>query len=440
MRTVGVGAGPVGLFCAMSLARQGDDVTVVDRDPGPAVEGSWRRRGVMQFEHPHYFRHLVRLALQDRLPDVWEQLLAAGGTPANFDGAPEFLSGLQCRRATFEGVLWRAAAREPGLHQRAGLVNGLTSSDGRVSGVTVDGATVEADRVICATGRGSSLGDNLRAPGSESACGVSYVARMYRAAPGAPWPTWALSGRVYNGYQAILFPHDDRTLSALIILPSHDSALALLRSDAAFDVAASMIPQLGPWTDPAQYVPITDPMTGGRLTNGYRGQLDDTGRVSLPGVHFVGDAVCTTNPAAGRGVSLGLQQAQALLSMLDQADQRDTAQQFDQWCQQNVKPWYEDHLLWDAELLRRYAGQDIDVQGPLSSDVLCSAAESDPSLLPAAGPVLGMMTTPDSLATIDEHVRGMLRRGWRPTYAEGPTRDALVEQIAPAAAALAALA
>lgn len=81
MRTVVVGAGPVGLFCAMSLARQGDDVTVVDRDPGPAVEGSWRRRGVMQFEHPHYFRHLVRLALQDRLPDVWEQLLAAGGGP-----------------------------------------------------------------------------------------------------------------------------------------------------------------------------------------------------------------------------------------------------------------------------------------------------------------------------------------------------------------------
>lgn len=433
MRTVVVGAGPVGLYCAMSLARQGDEVTVVDRDPGPTTSGPWRRRGVMQFEHPHYFRHLVRLALQDRLPDVWAQLLAAGGVPAGFEGAPDFLTGLQCRRSTFERVLWLAAAREPGLRRLTGLASGLTSSGGRVSGVVVDGATVEADRVICAIGRGSRLGDDLRAPGGERACDVSYVARMYRAQPGAPWPTWALAGRVYEGYQAILFPHDDRTLSALIVHPSHDDRLAQLRRTAAFDVAASLIPQLAPWTDPTQYTPITDPMTGGRLTNGYRGQLDDNGGVSLPGAHFVGDAVCTTNPAAGRGVSLGLQQAQALLSMLDEADARDTSQQFDGWCLKNVRPWYEDHLLCDAELLRRYAGEDLDVNGPLSSDILCSAAESDPSLLPAAGPVMAMLTTPDSLASIVEPVRGMMRQGWRPAFTAGPTRDQLVEQITTAA-------
>ena len=311
-----VGAGPVGLYCAMALARQGDHVTVVDRDPGPVPDGSWRRRGVMQFDHPHYFRHLVRLALQERLPDVWEELLAAGGVPANFNGAPEFLTGLQCRRSTFERVLWLAAAREPRLTRHSGLASSLVSSGGRVSGVVVDGTTLDADRVICATGRGSSLGDDLRAPGNESSCGLSYVARMYRAQPDAPWPSWALSGRVYDGYQAILFPQDERTLSALIVVPTHDAELAQLRRTPSFDVAVSLIPQLAPWTDPAQYEPITEPMTGGRLTNSYRGQLNDAGGVSLPGVHFVGDAVCTTNPAAGRGVSLGLQQAQALLAML----------------------------------------------------------------------------------------------------------------------------
>lgn len=84
----------------------------------------------MQFAHPHHFRHLVRLALQDRLPDVWEQLLAAGGVEANFEGAPDALSGLQCRRATFERVLWLAAAREPELTTHSGLVRGLTSSGG----------------------------------------------------------------------------------------------------------------------------------------------------------------------------------------------------------------------------------------------------------------------------------------------------------------------
>jgi 2-polyprenyl-6-methoxyphenol hydroxylase-like FAD-dependent oxidoreductase len=417
----------------MALARQGDEVTVVDRDPGPAAGESWRRRGVMQFPHPHYFRHLVRLALQDRLPDVWEQLLAAGGVPANFDGAPEFLTGLQCRRSTFERVLWEVAAREPRLTMRTGLVSGLVSAGGRAAGVVVDGSTLPADRVICSTGRGSSLGDDLRAPGSESPCGFSYVARMYQARPGAPWPTWALSGRVYDGYQAILFPQDNNTLSALVVLPSHDSQLAELRQTEAFDVAASLIPQLAPWTDSELYEPITAPMTGGRLTNGYRGQLDETGQVRLAGVYFVGDAVCTTNPAAGRGVSLGLQQAQALLTMLAETDARDTSVQFDAWCDEHIRPWYDDHMLWDAELLRRFAGEDLDVEGPLSSDIYCTAAESDPSLLPTVGPVLGMLTTPDSLGTIDEHVRDMLQKGWRPGYATGPTRDELVERMAPRA-------
>ncbi len=435
MRTVVVGAGPVGLYCAMALARQGDEVTVVDRDPGPAADQSWRRRGVMQFAHPHYFRHLVRLALQERLPDVWEQLLAAGGEAATFEGAPEFLAGLQCRRSTFERVLWQAAAREPRLTLRTGLVEGLVSTADRVSGVVVDGATADADRVLCATGRGSTLGDDLRAPGTESDCGFSYVARLYQARPGAPWPTWALSGRLYDGYQAILFPHDNRTLSALVVLPSHDAELAELRRTELFDVAASLIPQLAPWTGSEHYEPLTPPMTGGRLTNGYRGQLDEGGRVPLAGLYFVGDAVCTTNPAAGRGVSLGLQQAQALLTMLDSADARDSSAQFHAWCDEHVRPWYDDHVLWDAELLRRYAREDLDPSGPLSSDVYCTAAESDPSLMPTVGPVLGMVTTPTSLSAIDGQVRGMLRQGWRPGFTDGPTRDDLVERLRDTASA-----
>ncbi len=433
MRTVVVGAGPVGLYCAMALARQGDEVTVVDRDPGPLPDQSWRRRGVMQFAHPHYFRHFVRVALQDRLPDVWEQLLAAGGVPANFEGAPEFLTGLQCRRSTFERVLWQAAACEPRLTVRTGVVDDLVSSAGRVSGVVVGGSTLQADRVVCATGRGGSLGDGLREPGSESDCGFSYVARLYQGWPGAPWPTWALSGRLYDGYQAILFPHDDRTLSALVVLPSHDTELAGLTRTEAFDLAASVIPQLAAWTDPDQYEPLGPPMTGGRLTNGYRGQRDAKGRVAVPGVYFVGDAVCTTNPAAGRGASLGLQQAQALLELLGAADARDSSEQFDAWCEQHIRPWYDDHVLWDAELLRRYAGEDLDIEGPLSSDIYCTAAETDPSLLPTVGPVLGMLATPASLSTIDERVRRMLRQGWRPGFAAGPTRDELVERMAPLA-------
>ena len=71
MRVIVVGAGPTGLFTAMALARRGHGVTVVDRDAGPQHDGSWSRRGVMQFHHPHAFRAQVVEALQAELPEVW---------------------------------------------------------------------------------------------------------------------------------------------------------------------------------------------------------------------------------------------------------------------------------------------------------------------------------------------------------------------------------
>jgi hypothetical protein len=385
----------------------------------------------MQFAHPHFFRHIVRELLVERLPDVWDALRAAGGVPACFEGAPDFLTGLQCRRVTYEQVMWAAARDEPGLTLRTGHADVLRVEGGRVTGVVVDGAPVDADRVICATGRGSRLGDELRAPGEEQDCGFSYVARMYRGRPGADWPTWPLSGRVYDGYQAILFPHDDRTLSALVVRPTSDDALADLRRTDAFETAASLIPQLAPWTDPASFDPITEVMAGGRLTNGYRGQLDESGEAPVAGVHFLGDAVCTTNPSAGRGVSLGLQQAHALLGLLaSEPDPRVVAMRFDAWCAEQIKPWYDDHVLGDAAQLRRFAG-DVDVEGPLSSDLIATAAEADPSLMPVVGLYLGMVTLPASLAVVEPKVRDLLRSGWRPGFAEGPTRDELVERIQP---------
>ena len=101
MRAVVVGGGPTGMFCAMALARRGDEVIVVDRDPGPPASGRWARRGVMQFLLPHFFRPIVRQVLADALPDVWDALLAAGGVPARPPGFPAELTGLECRRSTF---------------------------------------------------------------------------------------------------------------------------------------------------------------------------------------------------------------------------------------------------------------------------------------------------------------------------------------------------
>src|SRR4051794_23653530 len=99
-QVVVVGAGPIGLYSAIVLARRGNEVLVVDRDGGP-VDGNWQRRGVMQFRHPHFFRPTVGDVFRDGAPELWDAVLAAGAVPATPPGAPDFVKGLQCRRSVF---------------------------------------------------------------------------------------------------------------------------------------------------------------------------------------------------------------------------------------------------------------------------------------------------------------------------------------------------
>jgi flavin-dependent dehydrogenase len=180
------------------------------------------------------------------------------------------------------------------------------------------------------------------------------------------------------------------------------------------------VPHLARWTDPDGFEPITEVMPGGGLTNTYAGQSD------LAGLFCVGDSVCTTNPAAGRGISLGLKQATALLAMIaeDDRDPVATAQRFEAWCDEHIKPWYEDHLYWDATLLRRFRGEDIDLDARIPSDLICAAADVDPAIMPAAGPYMGMMAPPSILLSVEERARAVLRSGWGRRSATADSRRA----------------
>ena len=85
-----------------------------------------------------------------------------------------------------------------------------------------------------------------------------------------------------------------------------------------FEAAARAIPALADWTDPARARPYTPVVPGARLHNTFHGQLDHTGTVALPGLIFVGDSVCTTNPALGRGITTSLLQARELLRLVEE--------------------------------------------------------------------------------------------------------------------------
>jgi 2-polyprenyl-6-methoxyphenol hydroxylase-like FAD-dependent oxidoreductase len=75
-RIVVLGAGISGLFAGLVLARDGHEVTLLERDPAPVPDAperaweDWSRDGVGQFRQAHYLQPRGRAVLEQELPDV----------------------------------------------------------------------------------------------------------------------------------------------------------------------------------------------------------------------------------------------------------------------------------------------------------------------------------------------------------------------------------
>ena len=73
-KIVVLGAGVCGLAAGMILARDGHDVTVLERDPAgvPDTPGEawerWTRSGVAQFRQPHYLHPRKGIRLGELTP------------------------------------------------------------------------------------------------------------------------------------------------------------------------------------------------------------------------------------------------------------------------------------------------------------------------------------------------------------------------------------
>jgi 2-polyprenyl-6-methoxyphenol hydroxylase-like FAD-dependent oxidoreductase len=442
MRVAIIGAGPAGLFTGASLARRGHEVIAVERDPGPAADGTWPRRGVMQFHHAHAFRPQVVQALEAELPEALRQWLADGAEPVRL-GLPdgrEVLAGMRSRRMTFERALRAVALAVPGFEVRRGHVEGVTSQDGRADGITVDGASLPADLVVDASGRSGRVTRALRsAVTSGGPCGIAYVDRQYQLLPGAePGPmvnpiAWQAD---LDGYQVLVFLHEQGIFSVLLARPIADPDLPQLRHEAAFTAACRAIPGLAAWTDPDRARPITAVLPGGPMLNAYRGQTGPDGRLALPGLVFTGDAVATTTPTFGRGMATTFLQAQQLLRLIDEhgTDASAVGESLDAWCAERIKPWVDDHVQMDDAMQRRWAGEDVDLDQPLPSDLILAAAEADPGIRAAAGGYLSMTELPSSLRAVEPCARALYASGWRPRPAPGPSRAELAEIVRAAVA------
>lgn len=436
MNVAVIGAGPAGLFVGAALARRGHRVTAVDRDIGPGGGGEWARRGVMQFHHAHTFRPQVADALLAEMPLAYKCWLDAGAEPvtATFDGRDRMI-GVRSRRVTFERALRSAAVQVDGLQIRRGHVDGILTRNGRAAGVQVDGVAFDADLVIDCSGRAGRAARGLggrRTVGGN--CGIAYVDRQYRLRPGAlPGPMSNPIGYMagYDGYMVLVFPHEYRLFSTVIIRSTANRDLIALRHAAAFDAVARAIPALAEWTDPAIAEPVTSVLPGGALMNVYRGQSDEDGQLILPGLIFLGDAVCTTTPNFGRGLTTTMMQCTELLALLDAGPWHldDVGEQFDRWCDAAMLPWVQDHMTIDDAQADRWNGHAVDLSKALPSDLIVEAAAVDATIGARIGPYLSMQQGPDSLAALESRAHAVFAGGWSPAPPPGPTAAQLSEIV-----------
>jgi 2-polyprenyl-6-methoxyphenol hydroxylase-like FAD-dependent oxidoreductase len=403
MRVAVVGAGVAGCATALALGRQGHDVVLLDRDPGPAatepdeVFDTWSAGGVAQARHPHNFLGLGRAVLRDRFPDLYGELLAAGAGEVALSGflgdaAPEpgdaDLTTIACRRPVFDAVLRRA------VEVRPAEVTGLLVQAGQVTGVAVVDGRVDADLVVDAGGRGSRVPAWLEAEGhpppepEQSDCGLLYYSRHYRLRDGEQLPPYGsfLGGpRGDLGYLGFaVFLGDNGTFSTVLMVPPSDRAFRDLRADAAYERVVALLPGMTPWRAVAE--PITEVLPMGHLRNTFRPPSD------VPGLLAVGDARCHTNPTFALGASLGLAQGGLLADLAGKAgDLAELASLFAAEVDPDLRARFDAVTAEDRDRARVWGGEAVDVTDPAASmpyflrSVVYRVAPQDPEMLRAVG-------------------------------------------------------
>jgi 2-polyprenyl-6-methoxyphenol hydroxylase-like FAD-dependent oxidoreductase len=379
-RIIVLGGGVCGLTAGMLLTRDGHEVTVLERDADPVPESieeaweSWSRDGVTQFRMAHFLHAGGRAVLQEALPDVLQALDSAGALrldmlglmPPNLaDAGPragdERFVTYTARRSTFERVLGKAAAEEPGLEVRRGTgVKELTTrvADGtpHVTGVRLDsGETLQADLVVDAMGRRSQLprwlSDADVGPLHEESedSGFIYYGRFFRSADGTtPQPIGPLLAPM-GTFSILTLPSDNGTWAVAIVTSSGDQALKRVRDPDLWSAVLQACPLHAHWL---QGEPIGALEAMGGMIDRYRRPVTD-GRPLLTGIALLGDAWACTNPSLGRGISLGLLHTKCLREVVSSHldDPLEFAEAWDAATEANLTPWYRDTVEEDRDRL-----------------------------------------------------------------------------------------
>jgi 2-polyprenyl-6-methoxyphenol hydroxylase-like FAD-dependent oxidoreductase len=455
-RIVVCGAGVVGMTTAMMLAKDGHEVTVVERDaaspPDPATAwDAWERRGVGQFRLPHFLLPGFRKVMDAELPEVVAALDGAGALRLNplgpFAEAMDPTGDnevLTARRPIVEAAVASVAESFPGVTIRRGvaLAGVLTAGDEttpRVVGVRTEaGEELTADLVVDVLGRRSPMSRWLveagaRAPEvEEEDSGFVYYGRHVRTAGGEPLPpTLAFYGSV----GLLVLPAEQGVSGIGIIGWSGDADLRVLRHPKPWEAAMALLPN-------GDQILAAEPLEDGialmaGIEDRYRRYVVD-GEPVATGVVSVGDAWAATNPTLGRGISIGARHSRLLRDVLREVgtDDPDTlARRFDEETEAHQAPWYRSTVWHDrhrtADFQSAIAGTEREPDDLWDRFLAFEgAAFSDLTLLPHFLSTFRIDRRPEEVLGDPEVKAHMDAAGLRPLPHAGPTRAELLSAVA----------
>jgi 2-polyprenyl-6-methoxyphenol hydroxylase-like FAD-dependent oxidoreductase len=341
-----IGASMAGLLAARALSDAYERVTIVERDVLPPVGES--RRAVPQGRHAHVMLASGQRAIEELLPGITDELVAAGARPcaalreirlviAGHELTREARGAdvLLASRPLIEGHVLRRVLALPNVtvRERSEAVDLFASPDrGRVTGLRIrdhDGHGGEeplaADLVVAASGRSARLPTWLEGLGyprpreERLAVDLLYVSRRVRP------PLAALGGDRLIGFGArpglargmwLIEQEDHWILTAFGYGPEHhpptddEGHLGFVATVAPPEVLAA--------------VRASEPL-GGLLAHGFpanqRRRYEALERFP-EGLLAVGDAISSFNPLYGHGMSVAALEAIELRRCLDGGEDR----------------------------------------------------------------------------------------------------------------------